>query len=76
MSLPPGAEAAPTEKEQQEVAILWAMEETATPRRWDEEQELDYSQVSRKREEEVASKTGEDWGTSNKSAVATSNGPC
>ena len=51
---------APTEKEQQEVAMFWAMEEANVPRSWDEEKELDYSQVSRKREGEQTAKTGEE----------------
>ena len=73
VSLSPVAEGTPTEKEQQEVAMLWAMEETTTPRRWDEEKELDYSQMSRKREEELASKTGEDWATFSETVTATSS---
>ena len=46
-TLPP-----PSEKEQQQMALLWAMEEVNSPKGWDEEEELDYSAVSRRREEE------------------------
>ena len=45
-SLPP-----PSEKEQHQMALLWAMEEVNSPKGWDEEEELDYSAVSRRREE-------------------------
>lgn len=46
-TLPP-----PSEKEQQQMALFWAMEEVNSPKGWDEEEELDYSAVSRRREEE------------------------
>ena len=45
-SLPP-----PSEKEQHQMALLWAMEEVNSPKGWEEEEELDYSAVSRRREE-------------------------
>ena len=45
-TLPP-----PSEKEEQQMALLWAMEEVNSPKGWDEDEELDYSAVSRRREE-------------------------
>ena len=47
-TLPP-----PSEKEQQQMALLWEMEEVNSPKGWDEEEELDYSAVSRRRVEET-----------------------
>lgn len=34
-----------------QVAMFWAMEEANSPRGWDEEQELDYAEASRRRGE-------------------------
>ena len=38
----------PTEDEQQQMAMFWAMEEANTPRGWDDEEELDYTMVSQR----------------------------
>ena len=38
----------PTEDEQQQMAMFWAMEEANTPRGWDDEAELDYMAVSQR----------------------------
>ena len=38
----------PTEDEQQQMAMYWAMEEANTPRGWDDEAELDYLAVSQR----------------------------
>ena len=38
----------PTEDEQQQMAMFWAMEEVNTPRGWGDEAELDYMAVSQR----------------------------
>ena len=38
----------PTEDEQQQMAMFWAMEEANAPRGWDDEEELDYTMVSQR----------------------------
>jgi len=37
------------------MALFWAMEEANSPKGWDEEKELDYSEVVRRREEQKES---------------------
>ena len=53
-TLPP-----PSEQEQQQMALFWAMEEANSPKGWDEEKELDYSEVVRRREEQKESSKSE-----------------
>lgn len=38
----------PTEDEQQQMAMFWAMEEANTPRGWEDEVELDYTMFSQR----------------------------
>ncbi len=45
-----------------QVAMFWAMEEANSPRGWDDEQELDYTEVSRRKEERDVREGG--WGMS------------
>ena len=35
----------PTEEEQERMAMFWAMEEVNAPKGWDDDKELDYSEV-------------------------------
>lgn len=42
----------PTEEEQERMAMFWAMEEVNAPKGWDEDKELDYSEVQVSRLEE------------------------
>ena len=44
-SLPP-----PSQDEQERMARLWALEESTSPKSWEDEQELDYTELAKKRE--------------------------
>ena len=43
----------PSQHEQDQVALFWAMEEANNQRGWDEEKEIDYTELSRKQEDRV-----------------------
>lgn len=63
-SPPPHSYPSPSQDEQDRMASFWALEEAKGPQSWDDDQELDYSKIAKKRGNEDESNESYESGIS------------